>query len=46
MHPTPNRTARTVRTVAFGAAMIGMVATLPNDQAILDVIAHIQSLEK
>ena len=30
----------------FGAAMIGMVATLPNDDAILDVIAHIQSLEK
>ena len=30
----------------FGAAMIGMVATLPNDDAILDVIAHIESLEK
>ena len=30
----------------FGAAMIGMVATLPDDNAILDVIAHIQSLEK
>lgn len=30
----------------FGAAMRGMVGTLPNDQAILDVIAHIQSLEK
>jgi cytochrome c553 len=29
----------------FGAAMIGMVATLPDDAAILDVIAHIQSLE-
>lgn len=29
----------------FGAAMIGMVATLPDEQAILDVIAHIQSLE-
>ncbi len=31
---------------ALGAAMIGMVATLPNDDAIRDVIAHIQSLEK
>jgi len=30
----------------YGPAMIGMVATLPDDQAILDVIAHIQSLEK
>lgn len=30
----------------FGPAMIGMVATLPDDNAILDVIAHIQSLEK
>ncbi|MCP4905203.1 MAG: c-type cytochrome [bacterium] len=30
----------------FGAAMIGMVKTLPDDNAILDVIAHIQSLEK
>jgi cytochrome c553 len=30
----------------YGPAMIGMVATLPNDAAILDVIAHIQSLEK
>jgi cytochrome c553 len=30
----------------FGPAMIGMVATLPDDTAILDVIAHIQSLEK
>ena len=29
----------------FGAAMQGMVATLPDEQAILDVIAHIQSLE-
>ena len=29
----------------FGAAMIGMVATLPDDKAILDVIAHIQSLD-
>ena len=31
---------------ALGAAMIGMVGTLPNDQAIRDVIAHIQTLEK
>jgi cytochrome c553 len=30
----------------YGPAMIGMVATLPNDEAVLDVIAHIQSLEK
>jgi len=30
----------------YGPAMIGMVATLPDDDAILDVIAHIQSLEK
>ncbi len=30
----------------FGAAMIGMVATLPDDNAILDVIAHIQSLDQ
>jgi cytochrome c553 len=30
----------------YGAAMIGMVATLPNEDAILDVIAHIESLEK
>jgi len=30
----------------FGPAMIGMVATLPDDNAVLDVIAHIQSLEK
>lgn len=30
----------------FGAAMQGMVGTLPNDQAVLDVIAHIESLEK
>ena len=30
----------------YGPAMIGMVATLPNDDAIRDVIAHIQSLEK
>ena len=30
----------------YGAAMIGMVATLPDDNAILDVIAHIQSLEQ
>jgi cytochrome c553 len=29
----------------FGAAMIGMVATLPSEAAILDVIAHIESLE-
>jgi cytochrome c oxidase subunit 2 len=31
---------------AYGPAMIGMVATLPNDDAVRDVIAHIQSLEK
>lgn len=31
---------------ALGAAMIGMVATLPDEQAILDVIAHIQALGK
>ncbi len=30
----------------LGPAMIGMVATLPDDAAVLDVIAHIQSLEK
>ena len=30
----------------YGPAMIGMVATLPNDDAVRDVIAHIQSLEK
>jgi len=30
----------------YGPAMIGMVATLPDDNAVLDVIAHIQSLEK
>lgn len=30
----------------FGAAMQGMVATLPDDNAILDVIAHIQSLQQ
>jgi len=30
---------------ALGSAMIGMAGTLPNDQAILDVIAHIQSLD-
>jgi len=30
---------------AYGAAMKGMVATLPDDAAILDVIAYIQSLE-
>jgi cytochrome c553 len=30
----------------FGPAMIGMVATLPDDEAVLDVLAHIQSLEK
>jgi cytochrome c553 len=30
----------------FGPAMIGMVATLPDDNAVLDVIAHIQSMEK
>jgi cytochrome c oxidase subunit 2 len=28
----------------FGAAMQGMVATLPDDNAVLDVIAHIQTL--
>lgn len=31
---------------ALGAAMIGMVATLPDDTAIHDVIAHIHSLGK
>ena len=31
---------------ALGSAMIGMAGTLPDDTAILDVIAHIQSLEK
>ena len=31
---------------AYGPAMKGMVATLPNDAAIHDVIAYIQSLEK
>jgi cytochrome c oxidase subunit 2 len=30
----------------YGPAMIGMVATLPDDEAVLDVIAYIQSLEK
>jgi cytochrome c553 len=30
----------------LGPAMVGMVATLPDDKAILDVIAHIQSLGK
>jgi cytochrome c553 len=30
----------------LGPAMIGMVATLPDDAAIRDVIAHIKSLEK
>ncbi len=30
----------------YGPAMIGMVATLPSDDAVRDVIAHIQSLEK
>lgn len=30
----------------LGPAMIGMVATLPDDAAVLDVIAHIQSLAK
>ncbi len=30
----------------YGPAMIGMVATLPDDDAVRDVIAHIQSLEK
>ena len=30
----------------YGPAMIGMVATLPNDDAVRDVIAHIQALEK
>ncbi len=29
----------------LGPAMIGMVATLPSDDAILDVIAHIQSMQ-
>ena len=29
----------------LGPAMIGMVATLPDDAAVLDVIAHIQSLQ-
>jgi cytochrome c553 len=28
----------------LGPAMIGMVATLPDDAAVLDVIAHIQTL--
>ena len=31
---------------ALGAAMIGMVATLPDEEAIHDVIAHIHSLGK
>ncbi len=31
---------------ALGAAMIGMAGTLPNDEAIRDVIAHIEALEK
>jgi cytochrome c553 len=31
---------------ALGPAMIGMVATLPDNEAILDVIAHIQALGK
>lgn len=30
----------------LGPAMIGMVATLPDDAAVLDVIAHIQTLAK
>lgn len=30
----------------LGPAMIGMVATLPDDAAVLDVIAHIQTLQK
>ena len=30
----------------YGQAMIGMVATLPDDDAVRDVIAHIQALEK
>jgi cytochrome c553 len=30
----------------YGPAMIGMVATLPDDDAVRDVIAHIQALEK
>lgn len=30
----------------LGPAMIGMVATLPDDAAVLDVIAHIQTLSK
>lgn len=30
----------------YGPTMIAMVATLPNDEAVRDVIAHIQSLEK
>ena len=29
----------------LGPAMIGMVATLPDDAAVLDVIAHIQTLK-
>lgn len=31
---------------SLGPAMIGMVATLPDEQAVRDVIAHIQSLAK
>ena len=30
----------------LGPAMIGMVATLPDDAAVLDVIAHIQTLDE
>lgn len=31
---------------ALGSAMMGMASTLPDDQAILDVIAHIESLRQ
>ncbi|MFK7895660.1 MAG: cytochrome c [Myxococcota bacterium] len=40
-----NRIRGTGRGDALGAAMIGMAGTLPDDQAIRDVIAHIQTLE-
>ena len=30
---------------SFGMAMIGMVGTLPDDDAIRDVIAHLQTLQ-
>ena len=30
----------------YGPAMIGMVATLPDDDAVRDVVAHIKTLEK